>query len=106
MAPTAFQKPVEHPFSRRLSITEDMKLLGMKPILISAALLLILLLVVSEVSSAPVVDTVSSSTAVETLNSPLNRNAASCHSFCYWNPKRGLCWYRPRGRNGRGECLH
>merc|ERR1711934_58663 len=96
---------VEHSFSRRPSITEDMKLLGMKPILISAALLLILL-VVSEVSSAPVVDEVSGSTAMETLNSPLNRNAALCHSFCYWNPKRGLCWYRPRGGNGRGECLH
>ena len=81
----------------------------MKPILISAALLLILLVsycstsepsmltleytlkyfpnpqVVSEVSSAPVVDEVSSSTAVETLNSPLNRNAASCHRLIQTN---------------------
>ena len=36
-------------------------------------------------SSAPVVDTVSSSTAVETLNSPLNRNAASCHRLIQTN---------------------
>ena len=35
-------------------------------------------------SSAPVVDEVSSST-VETLNSPLNRNAASCHRLIQTN---------------------
>merc|ERR1711974_308221 len=96
--------------SCRHSIKENMRLLGMKSLglFISAALFL---LVVGEASSAPTAESttemvVAASTAESTreiLNSPLNRNAAPCHSSCFWNAKRGRCWYR-RGY-GRGRCL-
>merc|ERR1712192_218263 len=97
MTPLQTRSTISHiPLTKEeLSIGHGQGLFGMKSLglLIFAALLLIL--VVGEASSAPVENT---------LNAAMIRNSDRCHRFCYWNPRRGMCWYIRGEGNGVGAC--